>query len=93
MAKSQVVVNALNKDDSFLNFLEMNASALDPDLRPVPLSMRQDSTRTLRRSFPATSRRQLLCQRGSRSRSGAADAPVSRFPTATSFAFAKPIRR
>lgn len=37
----QVVVNALNKDDSFLNFLDMNATALGPDLKPVPLRMRQ----------------------------------------------------
>ncbi len=48
----QVVVNALSKDDSFLNFLDMNASALDPDLKPVPLRMRQTSTRALRRHIP-----------------------------------------
>lgn len=39
--KVQVVVNALNKDDTFLNFLEMNATALGPDLKPIPLRMRQ----------------------------------------------------
>jgi hypothetical protein len=33
----QVVVNALNKDDTFMNFLDMNASALDPEcVRPRP---------------------------------------------------------
>ncbi len=37
----QVVVNALSQDDSFLNFLDMNATALDPDLKPVALRMRQ----------------------------------------------------
>ncbi|TWT81612.1 von Willebrand factor type A domain protein [Planctomycetes bacterium CA13] len=37
----QVVVSALDKDDSFLNFLDMNASVLDPNLKPVPLRMRQ----------------------------------------------------
>ncbi|MCG8651243.1 MAG: glutamine amidotransferase, partial [Pirellulales bacterium] len=37
----QVIVNALNKDDSFLNFLEMKATALDPNLKPIPLRMRQ----------------------------------------------------
>ncbi|MEM9588030.1 MAG: VWA domain-containing protein [Planctomycetota bacterium] len=37
----QVVVSALDKDDEFLNFLEMNASALSPGLDPIPLRMRQ----------------------------------------------------
>ncbi|MEZ6091615.1 MAG: VWA domain-containing protein [Pirellulaceae bacterium] len=37
----RVVVEALDKDDEFLNFLEMNASAIGPDLKPLPLQMRQ----------------------------------------------------
>lgn len=37
----QVVVNALNKDDEFLNFLDMQAVAMGPDLKPLPLVMRQ----------------------------------------------------
>jgi len=37
----QVVVNALNRDDEFLNFLEMQAVAMGPELKPLPLSMRQ----------------------------------------------------
>lgn len=37
----RVVVEALDKDDEFLNFLDMNASALGPDLKPLPLQMRQ----------------------------------------------------
>ncbi|WP_390658131.1 VWA domain-containing protein [Crateriforma spongiae] len=37
----EVIVNALDKDDEFLNFLEMNATALDPELKPIALSMRQ----------------------------------------------------
>jgi uncharacterized membrane protein len=51
----EVVVNALDKDDSFLNFLEMNASALDPDLSPVPLNMRQEAPGRYVGRFPATS--------------------------------------
>ncbi len=37
----EVVVNALNQEDQFLNFLEMQAVALGPDLKPIPLVMRQ----------------------------------------------------
>ncbi len=48
----QVVVNALSKDDSFLNFLDMNASALDPDLKPVPLRMRQTAPGRYVGTFP-----------------------------------------
>lgn len=48
----QVVVNALNKDDTFLNFLDMNATALDPDLKPVPLRMRQTAPGRYVGTFP-----------------------------------------
>ena len=37
----KLVVNALDKDDSFLNFLEMNASATGPNMERIPLRMRQ----------------------------------------------------
>ncbi|QDS87823.1 von Willebrand factor type A domain protein [Rosistilla ulvae] len=37
----RVVVEALDKEDDFLNFLDMNASAIGPDLSPLPLQMRQ----------------------------------------------------
>ncbi len=37
----EVIVHALDQADDFLNFLPMNASALDPDLKPIPLTMRQ----------------------------------------------------
>ncbi len=46
------MVNALSKDDSFLNFLDMNASALDPDLKPVPLRMRQTAPGRYVGTFP-----------------------------------------
>lgn len=37
----EVVVNALSQDDEFLNFLDMQAVAVGPDLKPLPLIMRQ----------------------------------------------------
>ncbi|GIW96725.1 MAG: hypothetical protein KatS3mg111_0058 [Pirellulaceae bacterium] len=37
----EVVVNALDHDDQFLNFLDMQAVAVGPDLQPIPLVMRQ----------------------------------------------------
>jgi uncharacterized membrane protein len=37
----QVVVNALSRDDEFLNFLEMQAVAVGPTLDPYPIVMRQ----------------------------------------------------
>ncbi len=37
----EVVVNALNQEDEFLNFLDMQAVAVGPDLKPIPLIMRQ----------------------------------------------------
>lgn len=49
----QVIVNALTQDDSFLNFLEMNASALGPDLKPLALRMRQTAPGRYVGGFPA----------------------------------------
>lgn len=39
--KIEVVVNALNQEDEFLNFLDMSAVGVGPDLKPMPLIMRQ----------------------------------------------------
>lgn len=39
--KVKVVVNALDQEDEFLNFLDMQAVAVGPDLKPLPLIMRQ----------------------------------------------------
>jgi uncharacterized membrane protein/Mg-chelatase subunit ChlD len=50
----QVVVNALSEDDSFKDFLEMNATALDANLKPIPLTMRQTAPGRYVGSFPAT---------------------------------------
>ncbi len=49
----QVVVTALDQDDEFLNFLQMNASVLDPNLKPVPLQMRQTAPGRYVGTFPA----------------------------------------
>ena len=48
----QVVVNALSQDDAFLNFLDMNATALGPDLKPIPLRMKQAAPGRYVGSFP-----------------------------------------
>ena len=39
--KVEIVVNALNQEDEFLNFLDMSAVAVGPDLKPLPVIMRQ----------------------------------------------------
>ncbi len=39
--KVQVIVNALNQENDFLNFLDMQAVAVGPDLKPLPIVMRQ----------------------------------------------------
>lgn len=49
----QVIVTALDKEDAYLNFLDMNASALDPTLQPIPLRMRQTAPGRYVGSFPA----------------------------------------
>ncbi len=39
----QVIVNATDKEDNFLNFLDMNASATGPDLVPITVPLRQQA--------------------------------------------------
>jgi hypothetical protein len=39
--KVQVVINALDKDDEFLNFLKMNAAAIDPELKDFDVEVQQ----------------------------------------------------
>lgn len=48
----KVVVSALSKDDAYLNFLDMNATALGPDLKPIPLRMKQTAPGRYVGSFP-----------------------------------------
>ena len=47
-----VIVNALSKEDAFLNFLDIQATALGPDLKPLPLRMRQTAPGRYVGSFP-----------------------------------------
>jgi hypothetical protein len=49
----EVVVNALNQEDEFLNFLDLQAVAVGPDLKPVPLIMRQQAPGRYVGSFDA----------------------------------------
>lgn len=51
----EVVVHALDQDDDFLNFLPITASALSPELKPLPLSLRQTAPGRYTGSFPADS--------------------------------------
>ncbi len=39
----QIIVNALDANDQFLNFLDMNATAIGPDLKPMTLPLRQQA--------------------------------------------------
>jgi len=49
----QVIVNALDKDDAYLNFLKMSGSVLGPDLKPIPLEMLQTAPGRYVGSFSA----------------------------------------
>ena len=39
--KVRVTITALNKDDEFLNFLNMSGSVVGPDMKPIDLKLRQ----------------------------------------------------
>ena len=39
--KVRVTITALNKDDEFLNFLNMSGSVVGPDMKPIDLKVRQ----------------------------------------------------
>jgi uncharacterized membrane protein len=39
----QIVVNAMDANDQFLNFLDMNATAIGPDLKPISVPLRQQA--------------------------------------------------
>jgi uncharacterized membrane protein len=39
----QIVVNALDANDQFLNFLDMSATAIGPDLKPIAVPLRQQA--------------------------------------------------
>ncbi len=39
----RLVINALDKNDEFLNFLNMNGTAVGPDMQPVPMKIEQSA--------------------------------------------------
>ncbi len=49
----QVIMNALNKDDTFQNFLDVQATAVDPEMQSVPLELRQTAPGRYVGTFPA----------------------------------------
>lgn len=49
----QVIMNALNKDDTFQNFLDVKATAVDPKMKSVSLDMRQTAPGRYVGTFPA----------------------------------------
>ncbi len=51
--KVRVVVTALDKDDQFLNFLNMSAGAIDPDLADVDVKIEQTAPGRYVGEFPA----------------------------------------
>ena len=51
--KVRVVVTALDKNDEFLNFLDMSATAVSPDLKPLDLRMEQTAPGRYVGEFPA----------------------------------------
>ena len=53
--KVEVVVNALDQQDEFLNFLDMQAVAVGPDLKVMPVIMRQAAPGRYVGSFDADS--------------------------------------
>jgi len=49
----QVVLNALSKDDTFQNFLDVQATAVRPNMESVPLEMKQTAPGRYVGTFPA----------------------------------------
>jgi hypothetical protein len=42
--KARIVVTALDKDDEFLNFLDVSATVLGPDMKAAPVTVRQTAS-------------------------------------------------
>ena len=51
--KVQVVVTALDKDDEFLNFLNLGGSVVGPDMKPIDIEMKQTAPGRYVGNFPA----------------------------------------
>ena len=56
----RVVVSALDKNDEFLNFLNMTGTVVGPDLKPVPLKMEQTAPGRYVGAFAGREAGQLL---------------------------------
>ncbi len=56
----QVVVTALDKDDRFLNFLDLNGTLVGPRMEPIDLPLKQMAPRTVRGPCAGDAVRQLL---------------------------------
>lgn len=41
--RAQIIVNALDDEDRFLNFLELSSVGVGPDMKPFPITMRQQA--------------------------------------------------
>lgn len=52
--QAEVIVTALDKDDEFLNFLNMGGSVVGPDLKPIDLRIRQTAPGRYVGTFPAS---------------------------------------
>lgn len=51
--KVQVIVTALDKNDEFLNFLDMGGSVVGPDMKPIDLDIKQTAPGRYVGEFPA----------------------------------------
>lgn len=49
----RLVVTALDKDDEFLNFLDMSGTVIGPNLEPVPMKVQQTAPGRYEGTFPA----------------------------------------
>lgn len=51
--KVRLIINALNQDDEFFNFLQMQGSGVNPDIEPFPIDIRQEAPGRYVGEFPA----------------------------------------
>ncbi|MBN1911589.1 MAG: VWA domain-containing protein [Pirellulales bacterium] len=50
----KVIISALDKDDAFLNFLNVTGQAVGPDMKPIDIKIRQMAPGRYEGEFPAT---------------------------------------
>ncbi len=68
----RVVVSALDKDDEFINFLNIGGSVVGPDLKPLDIEMKQVAPGRYVGELPAASKGELFRPAKSRAGPGAA---------------------